>query len=137
MQWYHATNAMAINFLKVHLQKIKKHIKEETSTNRSKQNEVCEGYVFTRVCHSVHRGAVFIAMHCRWYPSMPCRFPGSHPGGELRGLARGVSRPTPGGSPGHTQGGHQAHTQGAVSLHALRQTVRDTRYASYWNAFLL
>ena len=32
-----------------------------------------------------------------WYPSMPCRFPGSHPGGKLRGLAGGVSRPTPGG----------------------------------------
>ena len=26
-----------------------------------------------------------------WYPSMPCRFPGPHPGGKLRGLARGVS----------------------------------------------
>ena len=43
------------------------------------------------------------------YPSMPCRFPGPHPGGKLRDLAGGVSRPTPkgevegsglGGSPG-------------------------------------
>ena len=34
-----------------------------------------------------------------WYPSMPCRFPGPHPRGKL-GLARGVSRPTPRGSPG-------------------------------------
>ena len=25
---------------------------------------------------------------------MPCRFPGPHPGGKLRGLARGVSMPT-------------------------------------------
>ena len=33
-----------------------------------------------------------------WYSSMPCRFPGPHPGGEVEGdLARGVSRPTPRG----------------------------------------
>ena len=81
-----------------------------------------------------------------WYPSMPCRFPGPHPGGKLRGLARGVSRPTPrgisrptcrwspgphpGGSPGPHPGGLQAHTwwdlqvhtQGGVSQHALRQS---------------
>ena len=57
------------------------------------------------------------------YPSTPCRFPGPHPGGKLRGiwpgggevsrpktkgevegdLARGVSRPTPGG--GCSRGG--------------------------------
>ena len=50
-----------------------------------------------------------------WYPSMPCRFPGPHPGVKLRGLAgEGVSRPTPkgevegsglGGSPGPHWGG--------------------------------
>ena len=40
------------------------------------------------------------------YPSMPSRFPGPHPRGSLRGLARGVSRPTP---------------RRAVSKHALRQ----------------
>ena len=40
------------------------------------------------------------------YPSMSCRFPGPHPGGKLRSLARGlahtqegVSRPTPRGVP--------------------------------------
>ena len=37
------------------------------------------------------------------YPSMPCRFPGLHSGGKLRGL---------GGSPGPHLGGLQAHTQG-------------------------
>ena len=35
----------------------------------------CEGYVFTRVCHSVHGGGgccvCYPSMHCRWYPSMP------------------------------------------------------------------
>ena len=49
-------------------------------------NEVCEGYVFTSVCLS---GG--------WYPSMPGRSPGPHPGGKLRGLA--------GGSPGQHPGG--------------------------------
>ena len=46
-------------------------------------NEVCEGYVFTPVCHSVHRGE--------------CLGPG--PGGRLGGLAGG------GGVQAHTQGG--------------------------------
>ena len=60
---------------------------------------------------------------------MPCRFPvGSpslHPGGKLRGLARGVSRPTLGEVPGpypgclqvHTRGGFQIHTQGGLQAH--------------------
>ena len=30
-----------------------------------------------------------------WYLSMPCRFPGPHPGGSLGGSGQGVSRPTP------------------------------------------
>ena len=88
-------------------------------------NEVCEGYVFTRVCQSFCSGGdVMVSQHAlqmisqhalqvvsvhalqvsgvRVYPSMPCRFPGPHPRGKLRGLAgRGVPRPTLGeGSPG-------------------------------------
>ena len=50
-----------------------------------------QGYVFTRVCDSVHRGGVLFqhslqvvsqhalqqggcypSIHCKWYPSMPC-----------------------------------------------------------------
>ena len=39
----------------------------------------CEGYAFTRVCDSVHRGGCYPSMHCRWYPSMPCsRSQGGH-----------------------------------------------------------
>ena len=71
-----------------------------------------------------------------WYPSMPCRSPGPHPGGKLRGLAWG-------GLQAHTWGSLQAHTWG-VSQHALRQTrplpadgYCCRQYASYWNAFLL
>ena len=57
-----------------------------------------------------------------WYPSMPCRSPGPHPVGRLRGLARGFSRPTPRGEaegsgrgvsrPTPRWGCVQAHTQG-------------------------
>ena len=43
---------------------------------------------------------------------MPCRFPGPHPGGKLRGLTRG--------------GFIQGHTQGGVSQHALTQTPPPT-----------
>ena len=96
-------------------------------------NEVCEGYVFTRVCLSTGEG---------WYPSMPCRSRGggipaylvglqAQTWGRLRGLARGVSRPTPRGRlrvltrgvsrptprgevEGSGQGGLQAHTQREV-----------------------
>ena len=106
-------------------------------------NVVCEGYVFTGICLSTLGGGWYPSMHCRWYPSvpcsrspggsypsMPCRSLGPHPGGKLRGLAWGVSRPTPGrevegsglgGSGGPHPRGLQAHTWG-VSQHALRQT---------------
>ena len=60
----------------------------------------------------VSRGAV--------YPSMPCRFPGPHPGESLRGLDGG------GGLQANTRIGLQAHTWGYCCR----------RYASYWNAFL-
>ena len=91
-------------------------------------NKVCEGYVFTPVCQSFCPQGVgwgYPSMHCRWYSSMPCRSPGGssgpHLGGELRGLARGVSRLTPRGklrglawgvSRPHPGGCFQAHTQG-------------------------
>ena len=99
-------------------------------------------------CLSVHMGG---------YPSMPCRSqgwvvvfqhalqfsrggsPGPHPGGRLRGLAggvsrpttRGVSRPTPRGELGSLargvsrptpRGVSRPTTRGVVSQHALRQT---------------
>ena len=51
-------------------------------------NEVCEGYVFTRVCLST--GGV-VSQHALQVSS-------PHPGGKLRGLAwGGISRPTPRG----------------------------------------
>ena len=68
---------------------------------------------------------------------MPCRSPGPHPGGNLRGLAWGgspgprpggklrslawgVSRPTPRGEVRPTPGGHlQAHTRGGGKLRGL------------------
>ena len=33
-----------------------------------------------------------------WYPSMPCRFPGPHPGGEVEGTGQGgIAGPHPEG----------------------------------------
>ena len=82
-------------------------------------NEVCEGYVFTRVSHSVHRGGGGV-----WYPSMHCMFLST--GGVVSQHALQVSRPTPRGKVEGSGlgGGLQAHTWGWgwVSQPALRQT---------------
>ena len=83
-----------------------------------------QSYVFTHVCDSVHRGGGIptcipggipaclaaglqggvsqalqqVSRGGGWYPSMPCRILGPHPGGKFRGLT--------------SRGGLQAHTQG-------------------------
>ena len=55
-------------------------------------------------------GGCYPSMYCRWYPSMPCRFPGPHPRGSLGGSVRGVSRST---TKGEVEGDQvQAHSQG-------------------------
>ena len=67
--------------------------------------------MFLRVSVILVTGGWFPRMHCRRYPSMPCRPPGPHPGGKLRGLAWG-------GLQVHTWGrGLQAHTQGGLQAH--------------------
>ena len=122
-------------------------------------NEVCEGYVFTRVCQSFCSGGVsqhalqVVSQHVSRgvYPSMPYRFPGPHPGRSLRGLPRGregspgphpgVSRPTPGGSPGPHPGGTLGpHPWGCIPACTEADPPAEgyccRQYASYWNAFL-
>ena len=66
-------------------------------------NQVCEGCVFTRVCHSIHRGR----------GGIPACIAGGIPV-RLAGLGGGgVSRPTPRGEvEGSGRGGLQAHTWG-------------------------
>ena len=59
-----------------------------------------QGYVFTRVCDSVHRGGGIPACFVGGIPACLAGLqgggsPGPHPGGKLRGLAGRVSRPTP------------------------------------------
>ena len=54
-------------------------------------NEVCEGYVFAPVCHSVHGGGVSVSVHAGIHPSPSSRHPppqqtataadGTHPTG--------------------------------------------------------
>ena len=88
---------------------------------------MCKGYVFTPVCQSFcsQGGGGVVSQHALqqvsrsgWYPSMPCRFPGPCQGGKLRGLARGVSKPTPKGEvEGSGLGGLQAHTRGSPNPH--------------------
>ena len=89
-------------------------------------NEVWGKVIFSEACvkNSVHRGGggfpagiagsipacLAAGLHGWWYPSMPCRFPGPHPRGKLRGIWPG---PPP--CDGYCSG----------------------RYASYWNAYLL
>ena len=105
------------------------------------QMKLEQGYVFTRVCDSVHSGgggiqaciaggipACLAAGLQGGYPSMPCRYPGPHPGGKLRGLSWAVSRPTPGGwIPACTE----ADTTPPPDGYCCRW------YTSYWNVFLL
>ena len=88
------------------------------------------------------------SMHCRWYPdmpcsrspgggwypSMPCRFPGPHPRGKLRGLARVVSWPTPGG--GACRGGCLLRGVCGEPPPRHRDSYCCRRYTSYWIAFL-
>ena len=52
---------------------------------------------------STHPADCIYLVYCRWYPSMPCRSSIPHPRGKLRGLAWGVSRPTPGRIPACTE----------------------------------
>ena len=113
----------------------------------------CGKVIFSEACvkNSVHKGrGWYSSMHCRWYPSMPCRSlggwyikmpcrsPGPHPRGKFRGLGLegspgphpgegvsrstpGVSRPTPGGYPGPYLGESPGPHRGwGVSQHALR-----------------
>ena len=95
-------------------------------------NLVCEGYVFTGVCLSrggvlSHHALQVVSQHALqqvWegdYPSMPCRFPGSHPRG--------------GGSLGGS--GWEVLCSGGGVWRPLRDGYCWGRYASYWITFLL
>ena len=85
----------------------------------ARKRSLGQGNLFISVCQEFCTGGVVsqqalqvVSQHALqvsggWYPSMPCRSPGPHPRGKLRGLTWGE------GSPGPHRG---------VSQHALRQT---------------
>ena len=105
-------------------------------------NEVCEGYVFTHVCHSVHGGGWYPNMPCRWYPSMPCNWsPGglqAHTQGGLQAqtLGGGLKAQT-GGSPGpHLGRGGRLCIPACTEADPPMNGYCHRQYASYWNAFL-
>ena len=113
-------------------------------------NKVYEGYVFTRVCHSVNRWGVSRpipmgrlrglaggspGLYPRGWGVWPGGFSRPIPRGRLRGLARGPQ------AQAQAWGVLQAQAQGGVSQHALRQNPPADgyccrRYASYWSEFL-
>ena len=121
-------------------------------------NEVCEGYVFTGVCHSVHRGGVrgcSGGVHgcsgggmrgCSWGVVHGCS------GGGMRGCSWGGSVWFLwGGMHGCSGGACMVAPRGACvvalggawllrgGMHGFFDEIRSMsrRYASYWNAFLL
>ena len=119
-------------------------------------NEVCEGYVFTRVCHSVHRGGSTWAgtPQTRYTPRDQVHPPGSGtpPWDQIHPLGPGTP-PGPGtlpwdqvhplgpGTPNRiwytqwdqVQPPPTRYTPGSSACWEIRAT--SGRYASYWNAF--
>ena len=88
-------------------------------------NEVCEGYVFTHVCHSVHRG-VSASVHAVKTLTPPwSRYP---PG----------NRHTPQSIHIHPLGADIPHEQTPLPSSSVCWEIRTIsgRYASYWNAYL-
>ena len=68
-------------------------------------------------CLSVHRGGGIPACLAGGIPACLAGLQGglqAHTQGKVEGSGQGVSRPTPGGSPGPHPGGFQAHTQGGL-----------------------
>ena len=123
-------------------------------------NEVCEGYIFTRVCHSVHGVGEYLGRYppagtppWQVYPlagTPPQQVhplagtpPGRYP--PLAGTPQACTPPsryttpwagTPPGryTPGGTPPRQVPHHPGSSAWWEIRAT--SGRYASYWNAFL-
>ena len=82
---------------KLHCAHLGEVIRRDFSTSLPPANEVCEGYVFTPVCHSVHRGGgVHGQVHLSPAPPLP---PGQvHPPGAVHagryGQQAGGTHPT-------------------------------------------
>ena len=77
-------------------------------------NDVCEGYVFTRVCLSTVGGSP--GPHQGWrLRGLAGGSPGPYPGWKLRGLAGGLQAHTWGVSPGQHPGGSRPTHGGRIS----------------------
>ena len=106
-------------------------------TDTPRQTATCRwGKIMFYTCLQFYSGG--------WYPSMPCRLPGSQPGGawglegsgqvHTQGKSWGVwLRGSPGPHPGESLGpypGGSRSTLGGVSQHALRQTPQQMATAA-------
>ena len=122
-------------------------------------NEVCEGYVFTGVCHSVHGGGVCVVAlgecmvapgGCAWLLSCAWLLRGGGrcvvaPRGGMCGCSQGGMHGCSGGCMVAPGGGMRGCSQGGMcgcsgeGVHGFSNEIRSMsgRYASYWNAFLL
>ena len=100
------------------------------------QRSCGQGYVFTRVCDSVHRGVCLSACWDNTHPLPPrTRPPGKQaPPGKQTYLEAGTPRkPTPreAGTPSRKQAPLAPGKQAPPGIRSM-----SGRYASYWNAFL-
>ena len=98
-------------------------------------NEVCECYIFTPVCHSVHSGE-YLGRYTPWQVHPSGRYtPGQvHPPGRYNpGQVHPPGRYTPLGR--YTPTG-QVHPPGIPPAVDARIRSTSGRYVSYWNAFL-
>ena len=121
-------------------------------------NEVCEGYVFTGVCHSVHGGACVVALAgvcgCSWGACVvalgghawllgggACVVAWGHVWlllGGMHGCSRGHVWLLWGGMHGCSGGHAWLLPGGGGGMHGFFDEIRSMsgQYASYWNAFL-
>ena len=100
-------------------------------------NEFCEGYVFTPVCHSVHRGCLPQCM-LGYTPLEQTSHGSRHPLEQTPSRADTPQTPPPRADTHHPP--RSKHPPGADTTPPCSACweIRATsgRYASYWNAFL-
>ena len=102
-------------------------------------NEVCEGYVFTSVCHSVHRGGCLSQCMLGYTPpgaDTPSPRSRNPPGADTAWYQTPQEQTPP--KSRHTPRSRPP-LRSRHPLHSACREIRATkgRYASFWNAYLV